>query len=87
MFGPISVVIAAAIGGIMVPVYAMPKMMQQFSVLSPLGWGLDAFLELFVRGGNLKSVIPEVIALIGFFLGTLLVSWIAFFRRIRISGF
>ena len=87
MFGPISVVIAAAIGGIMVPVYAMPKMMQQFSVLSPLGWGLDAFLELFVRGGNLKSVMPEVIALIGFFLGTLLVSWIAFFRRIRISGF
>ncbi len=83
MFGPISVVIAAAIGGIMVPVYAMPKMMQQLSVLSPLSWGLDAFLELFVRGGNLKSVLPEVIALTGFFLSTLLVSWIAFFRRIR----
>ena len=83
MFGPISVVIAAAIGGIMVPVYAMPKLMQQLSVLSPLAWGLDAFLELFVRGGNIKSVLPEVIALIGFFLGTLLVSWAVFFRRVR----
>ena len=83
MFGPISVVIAAAIGGIMVPVYAMPKIMQQLSVLSPLAWGLDAFLELFVRGGNIKSVLPEVIALIGFFLGTLLVSWAVFFRRVR----
>jgi ABC-2 type transport system permease protein len=86
MFGPISVVIAAAIGGIMVPVYAMPKMMQQLSLLSPLGWGLDAFLELFVRGGNLKSVMPEIIALIGFFSGSLLVSWMAFFRGVRKGG-
>ena len=86
MFGPISVVIAAAIGGIMVPVYAMPKTMQQLSVLSPLGWGLNAFLELFVRGGNLKSALPEVLALTGFFFSTLLVSWIVFFRRIRTRG-
>jgi len=57
--------------------------MQHLSVLSPLAWGLDAFLELFVRGGNIKSVLPEVIALIGFFLGTLLVSWAVFFRRVR----
>lgn len=83
MFGPISVVIAAAIGGIMVPVYAMPKLMQEISILSPLSWGLNAFLELFVRGGNIKTILPEVFSLLGFFLCTLLVSWIVFFRRTR----
>jgi ABC-2 type transport system permease protein len=81
MFGPISVVIAAAIGGIMVPVYAMPKLMQQISMLSPLGWGLNAFLDLFVRGGNISSILPEVFSLLGFFFCTLLVSCIVFIRR------
>jgi ABC-2 type transport system permease protein len=83
MFGPISVVIAAAIGGIMVPVYAMPKLMQQISVLSPLGWGLNAFLELFVRGGSISSVLPEVFSLLGFFFCTLLISCIVFARRVK----
>jgi ABC-2 type transport system permease protein len=83
MFGPISVVVAAAIGGIMVPVYAMPKAMQSLSALSPLAWGLNAFVELFVRGGNIKSVLAEVAALCGFFVTTLIVSWAIFSRRTR----
>lgn len=83
MLGPISVVIAAAIGGIMIPVYAMPKLMQQISMFSPLGWGLNAFLKLFVRGGNISSVLPEVFSLLGFFSCTLLVSCIVFVRRVK----
>ncbi len=86
MFGPISVVIAAAIGGVMVPVYAMPKIMQQISILSPLSWGLDAFLDLFVRGGNLKTVWPEVAALLAFFLANLAVARIYFLRRVQNKG-
>lgn len=86
MFGPISVVIAAALGGVMVPVYAMPKIMQQISILSPLSWGLDAFLDLFVRGGNLKTVWPEVAALLAFFLANLAVARIYFLRRVQNKG-
>ena len=81
MFGPISIVIAAALGGIMVPVYAMPKIMQQISVISPLAWGLDAFLDIFVRGGNITTVLKEVFLLLSFFMVTMLASWVYFFRR------
>ena len=63
MFGPISIVVAAAIGGIMVPIYAMPAVMQSLSVISPLAWGQNAFQALFVRGGGLSAVLPELAAL------------------------
>ena len=86
MFGPISIVIAAALGGIMVPVYAMPKIMQEISVFSPLSWGLDAFLDIFVRGGNIITVLREVFLLLSFFIITMLISWVYFFRRTR-NGF
>ena len=79
-FGSVSVVIAAALGGVMVPVYVMPPVMQQLSVFSPLGWGLDAFLEIFVRGGNLSSVLPRVAALNGFFLLCIFLAVLAFRR-------
>lgn len=81
-FGSVSVVIAAALGGVMVPVYVMPRVMQDLSVVSPLGWGLDAFLEIFVRKGNLVSVLPRVAALVGFFL-VCIVCALLVFRRLR----
>lgn len=71
IFGSVSVVIAAALGGVMVPVYVMPTAMQTLSLLSPLGWGLEAFLEVFVRGGGAAQVLPEIAALGGFFCGCL----------------
>ena len=86
VFGPISVVIAAALGGVMVPVYAMPKIMQEISILSPLSWGLNAFLDLFVRGGSLQTVWPEVAALLSFFIANLAVARIYFLRRVRYKG-
>jgi ABC-2 type transport system permease protein len=86
MFGPISVVIAAALGGVMVPVYAMPKTMQAISVLSPLSWGLNAFLDLFVRGGSLRMIWPEITALLTFFLANLAVARFYFLRRTQSKG-
>jgi ABC-2 type transport system permease protein len=81
MFGPISVVLAAAIGGIMVPVYAMPGFMQKISVISPLSWAQNGFLEIFVRGGNVQSVLGNVFCLFVFALACLVVSWIVFNQR------
>ncbi|MEW6671742.1 MAG: ABC transporter permease [Thermodesulfobacteriota bacterium] len=83
MVGPISIVIAAALGGIMVPVYAMPKVMRNISVYSPLEWGHDAFLDVFVRGGDIRTVSGNVSALLSFFLVSVLISWICFFLRSR----
>lgn len=81
MFGSISVVVASAMGGVMVPVYAMPEMMRRISALSPVGWGLEAFLDIFVRGGNLVGVAWQVSALLAFGAGAGLVAWLAFIRR------
>lgn len=80
MFGPVSIVIAAALGGIMVPAYAMPKAMQTMTQFSPLAWGLNGFLEIFVRQGTLAQVWPNILCLLAFFLVTLLSSWATFTR-------
>lgn len=74
MIGAVAVVIAAAIGGVMVPVFAMPDIMRTASQLSPLAWGLNAFLELFTRGGRLADVWPEAALLSGFAMVLLLAS-------------
>jgi ABC-2 type transport system permease protein len=66
MVGPITIVIAAAVGGVMVPVYAMPAALQTLSRVSPLGWALDGFIELFVRQGQPMDVAVDT-ALLGAF--------------------
>ncbi|MFZ0613513.1 MAG: ABC transporter permease [Desulfobacterales bacterium] len=81
MFGAVSVVIAAAVGGIMVPVYAMPQTMQQISHFSPLAWGLNALVDVFARSGSLRSVLPQTALLLAFFAGTVLLSRLIFGRR------
>jgi ABC-2 type transport system permease protein len=81
--GPIAVVIAAALGGLMVPVFAMPAGMQALSRISPLAWGHEAFMELFVRGGDLNAVAPYISALLLMFAATLTVSIIAARRRLN----
>ena len=86
MFGSISVVAAAALGGVMVPVYAMPDIMQKISVISPLGWGLEAFLDILVRGGNVSAVLDELSLLLIFALVTAFVAWLIFPRRTSIGS-
>jgi ABC-2 type transport system permease protein len=83
-FGAVSVVIAAAIGGIMVPVFVMPPVMQTISIFSPLSWGLNAFMDVFVRGGSLWSVMPDITLLVLFFLVTTLIAWFNLSRKGRI---
>lgn len=83
-FGAVSIVIGAALGGIMVPVYVMPGVMQKLSVLSPLSWGLNGFLDVFVRGGGVCSALPDVSLLLCFFVATALVAWFLLQHRGRI---
>ena len=75
MFGSISVVVAAAIGGTMVPTHAMPAMMQKISILSPLHWGLEAYQDILLRGHGIMAILPNLALLLLFFSATLLISW------------
>ena len=73
-FGSISVVILAAIGGVWVPVFIMPEIMQNISPFSPLNWGLTAFNNLFLRNASTGVILPELCKLLAFSLVTLTVS-------------
>ncbi|MEI6969899.1 MAG: ABC transporter permease [bacterium] len=65
-FGSISVVILAAVGGVWVPVFAMPQIMQSISPYSPLNWGLTAFNDLFLRNASTVDVLPDICKLVCF---------------------
>jgi len=83
-FGAVSVVIAAVLGGVMVPVFAMPSVMKKISLFSPLSWGMNAFLDIFLRGGNLETVLPDITLLGLFFLVTTVIAWFNLSRKGRI---
>ena len=73
-FGATFVVILAALGGVWVPVFAMPKFMQALSKISPMNWGLEAFYDVFLRNVALKALLPEIALLFLFFLITTIIS-------------
>lgn len=62
-FGAVSIVILAAIGGLMVPSFAMPDSFKTVMKLSPLHWCLEAYYGLFLEGGKLKDVFISIIPL------------------------
>lgn len=70
-FGATFVVILAAIGGVWVPVFIMPKFMQILSNISPMNWGLNAFYDVFLRNGSLLDILPEISLLLLFFILTM----------------
>lgn len=57
-------IIFGALGGIMVPKFVMPGFMQDLSVLSPMSWGLEGFLDIFLRSGSASDVLPESLSLL-----------------------
>lgn len=73
-FGATFVVILAALGGVWVPVFIMPKFMQALSNLSPMNWGLNAFYDVFLRNVGIMDVIPELALLFLFFIVTTAIS-------------
>ena len=66
VFAPASILILAAIGGVMVPKFVMPVFMQQIAVFSPLSWALEGLLDVLVRDGQLRDVAPRIGALMLF---------------------
>lgn len=74
--GAVSVVLMAAIGGLLVPSFAMPASFQQVIKLSPLHWCLEAYYGLFLEGGKLKDVLISILPL---FVITVFIQLIALY--------
>jgi ABC-2 type transport system permease protein len=73
-FGATFVVILAALGGVWVPVFVMPKFMQALSNISPMNWGLNGFYDVFLRNARFIDILPEITLLLLFFLITSIIS-------------
>lgn len=80
-FGSVSIVILGAMGGIWVPIFLMPQIMQQVASFSPLNWSLHGFYSIFIRGGSFIHILPQTLKLLLFFLITVLISFI--YRQIK----
>jgi len=64
-FGAISILILAALGGLLVPSFAMPANLQKFLSISPLHWALEAYYGLFLVGGKLGDIWMNILSLLG----------------------
>ncbi len=70
-FGATSVIILAAVGGVWVPVFAMPRIMQIVAHSSPMNWGLSAFYDVLLRNATLVTILPQLGYSFLFFIVTL----------------
>lgn len=80
LFGSVMVVLLGVISGTFLPIHLMPEFIQYVSYLSPIRWGIDNYLNLFIREGNIVSIMPKTILLILFF-GFAMITSIAIFAR------
>jgi ABC-2 type transport system permease protein len=62
--GAVSIVLLAAIGGLLVPSFAMPASFQSIMKFSPLHWCLEAYNGLFLENGNFKDILINILPLL-----------------------
>jgi len=74
-------IIFGALGGIMVPKFVMPGFMQELAILSPMSWGLEGFLDIFLRGGGAADILPESLSLLLLGAAMLILTLILLRRR------
>lgn len=67
-FGATFVVILAAVGGVWIPVFAMPELMQYVSKLSPMNWALNGYYNILLRNGSIMDIFAELSLLFLFFV-------------------
>jgi ABC-2 type transport system permease protein len=56
----------AAVGGMMVPTFMMPRIMQKIAFVTPHAWALSGYHDVIVRGLGIDAVWPEVLVLVSF---------------------
>ncbi len=80
LFGSVMVVLLGIISGTFLPIHIMPKFIQYISYFSPIRWGIDNYLNLFIREGNIASILPNTVLLVIFFVFAMITS-IAIFAK------
>lgn len=68
------IIIMAALGGIMVPTYVMPPIMQTIAQFSPMGWALTGFQQLLLNHASLGQIQSSLWMLSGFGLIMLMIA-------------
>lgn len=79
--GPMSgliLVILAAFGGVLVPLFEMPRFMQTIAFMTPHAWALQGFQDVLVRGQDALAVLPTAGVLCGFALLFYLIALLRF---------
>ncbi len=51
-------IVMAAVSGIMVPKFVMPRVMQTIGQFTPHGWALEGYLDLLVRDRGMVHILP-----------------------------
>jgi ABC-2 type transport system permease protein len=64
VIGAVGNVLAAALGGIMVPRFVMPQSMQAWAELSPMAWALDGFHAVILRQGSAADIAAPCLKLL-----------------------
>ncbi len=64
VIGGVGNILAAAIGGIMVPRFVMPPAMQSLAEISPMAWALDGFHAVILRHGAAADVAAPCLKLL-----------------------
>lgn len=80
--GGVGNILLAALGGVMVPRFVMPETMQRIADFSPMAWGLEGFLDIFLRNGNVLDVLPEAGSLFALGATTITLALTLFRRKI-----
>ena len=78
--GPTINILMAAIGGVMVPKFVMPEVMQHLAEFSPMNWGLEGLLAVLLRGSDMTGVLLPTAKLMGFATLMIIIA-VVFFRR------
>ncbi|MCC9042141.1 ABC transporter permease [Myroides sp. M-43] len=73
-FGATFVVILAAVSGVWVPTFAMPKVMQYIASASPMNWALEGYYTILLRDGGLWEARYMIILLLLFSILILLIA-------------
>src|SRR6267154_3676759 len=80
-------ILAAAVGGIMVPRFVMPEAMQKLSEVSPMAWALDAFHAVILRGGGAADIAAPCAKLLALAAALFAAAlWVHYRRRVLTSA-
>jgi ABC-2 type transport system permease protein len=64
VIGGVGNILAAALGGIMVPRFVMPPAMQSIAEISPMAWALDGFHAVILRQGSAADIAAPCLKLV-----------------------